>query len=222
MARSLQSRALRRVGAGLQKSSGEVFELNGVSVQSAEPKPAAEADGEVVRGANDETTVVGGGCAPDVGETARASARDDDDIRIKLDRLMDFVTSQADESNQIKDVVSGLCSRMGAVDTGAVAGSPTRASQEVAAEAPAAAESSVDQLLRARELSGTVMGALRGKPPPDDPSLSPIKRLDAQHAGSAVDYASSSSARFWQLHLWVANSAYGLFPLRIVLSVYQH
>ena len=90
---------------------------------------------------------------------------------------MDFVKAQADDANQTKDVVGALCSRMGAVEIGAVAGSPTRASQEAAAEAPVAAESSADQLLRARELSETVMGALRGKASPDDPSLSPIKRL---------------------------------------------
>ena len=164
-----------------------MIELNGASVQSAEPKPTAEADGEIVRGADDETTVVGGGGAPDVGETARASARDGDDILIKLDQLMDFVKAQADDANQTKDVVGALCSRMGAVEIGAVAGSPTRMSQEATAEAPAAAELSVDQLLRARELPETVMEALRGKPPPDDPSLSPIKRLDAQMAPGVSD-----------------------------------
>ena len=41
-----------------------------------------------------------------------------------------------------------------------------------------------------------------------------------EHAGSAVDHAFSSSARFWQLHLWVANSAYGSFPLRVVLCLH--
>ena len=130
---AVQARALRQS----LKTGGEVFELNGVSVMSAEPKPAAEAVGEIVRGADDATTVVGGGGALDVGETARASARDDDDIRVKLDLLMDFVKAQAgvvkaqaDDANQTKDVVGALCSRMGAVEIGAVAGSPTRASRE--------------------------------------------------------------------------------------------
>ena len=67
---ALGARALRQS----LKSSGEVFELNGASAQSAEPKPVAEAVGEIVRGADDATALVGGGGALDVGETARASA----------------------------------------------------------------------------------------------------------------------------------------------------
>ena len=47
--------------------------------------------------------------------------------------------------------------------------------------------SSMDELMRAREISETVMGAVRGTPPPDDPSLSSIKRLDAQMAPRASD-----------------------------------
>ena len=112
-ARSLQARALRQSS----KSGVEVFELNGASVVSAELKPAAEAVGEIVRGADDATTVVDGGGALDAGETARASARDDDDIRVKLDSLMDFVKSQvevakgqADEADQTKDLLGSVAS----------------------------------------------------------------------------------------------------------------
>ena len=39
------------------------------------------------------------------------------------------------------------------------------------------------------------MGAVRGKPPPDDPSLSPIKRLDAQMAPGVSDASAHQSPK---------------------------
>ena len=180
---ALQARFMRRVGAELQRAGG------GARRQTVEPKSASEVVGEIVLGSDDDTTVVGGGGAPGAGGAACAAVRGDDDIRVRLDHLMDLheaASSRADEfqKSQLRmmDVVGTLTSRMGAL-VGADAGSPTRVQQAV----PAAAEASIDGVMRARELSETVMGAVRGKPPPDDPSLSPIKRLDAQMAPSDSD-----------------------------------
>jgi hypothetical protein len=191
----MMARALRYVGNDLQMAGG------GARFQAVEPKSASEVVGEIVRGADDETTVVGGAGALGVDEAARASARGDDDIRIKLDQLMDLVgavnqrsvdaLSQGQEAlsraDNVMDVVSSLSSRVGRVETGSVVVSPTRASPEAAVKAPVELELGGDRVMKAREVSETVMGKVRGEAPPDDPSLSPIKRLDAQMAPSASD-----------------------------------
>ena len=44
---------------------------------------------------------------------------------------------------------------------------------------------SVDAIKDARKLAEGVMGKVRGTAPPDDPSSSPIKRLEAQMAGGS-------------------------------------
>jgi len=90
-------------------------------------------------------------------------------------------------ADNVMDVVSSLSSRVGRVETGSVVVSPTRASPEAAVKAPVELESGSDRVMNAREVSETVMGKVHGEAPPDDPSLSPIKRLDAQMAPSASD-----------------------------------
>ena len=124
LTRHLQARSMRRVGAELQRAGG------GARRQTVEPKSASEVVGEIVRGADDDTTVVGGGGAPGAGEAACASVRDDDDIRVRLGRLMDLheasaaaevrSRSRADElqKSQLRmmDVVGALTSRLGAVE----------------------------------------------------------------------------------------------------------
>jgi len=141
LTRALQARAMRRVGAELQIGAELQRAGGGAGRQSVEPKSASEVVGEIVRGADDDTAVVGGGGAPGAGEAACAAVRGDDDIRVRLDRLMDLhdaANSRADElqKSQLRmmDVVGALTSRMGAVEVGADAGSPTRAPQRVGLE----------------------------------------------------------------------------------------
>ena len=150
----MMASTFRNVGAELQRAQG------GARRQSALPKSASEVVGEIVRGADDETTVVGGGGACDAGEAPRAPLREEPGIkglRTKLDQIMSAVgavdersRSQANDVHNMVDVVGALSSRVSSVETGVVDVSPASASREAPAEAPGAAEASVDKLMRPR------------------------------------------------------------------------
>ena len=105
VARALKARAFRNVGAELQRAGG------GARRQTVEPKSACEVVGEIVRDSDDETTVVGGGGALDVGDATRAPSREQsgmEGIRLKLDRLMDVVGAVDERSRSRAGEVHNL------------------------------------------------------------------------------------------------------------------
>ena len=65
-----------------------------VASRSSPSLPPRWSVGEIVRGSDDETTVVGGRGALDVRETARASSQEEsgiEGIRLQLGKLMDVI-----------------------------------------------------------------------------------------------------------------------------------